>query len=495
LNPIKQLAGQTAIYGVSHIVARLLNYLLVPLYTRVFVPEEYGVVTELYAYVTFLLVIFTYGLETAFFRFVEGRDSEDKVFDTAFTSIVGTSILLSGLLIAFAQPIADLLAYPQHPEYIIWFALIIGFDAVAKIPFAYLRQQERAVTFATIKIINISINIFLNLFFLVFCPWALQHLDPSGFTAFIQSVYNPAIGVGYVFIANLVASAVTLLLLLFQVAGYRMRWESALWKRMLKFGTPLLIVGLAGMVNETIDRIMLKIFLPYDHSTTMAHIGIYGACYKLSIMITLFIQAFRMGAEPFFFAQSKKEDAPEVYARVMNYFVIVCGAMFLGILVYLDVIKHFIGSQYHTGLGIVPILLMANIFLGIYYNLSVWYKLTDRTLYAAFISVGGAIVTIVLNAWLIPIIGYWGSAWATLICYTSMSIASWGWGRQFYKVPYHLSKIGVYLGLALGLYFVFEGLYPYVNFHLILKYGVATILLLTYLSVAYVWDGRKLLYS
>ncbi len=490
---IKQLAGQTAVYGASNIVARFFNYLLVPLYTRVFVPEEYGVVTEMYAYVTFLLVVFTYGLETAFFRYVESDQEESTVFNTAFTSIIGSSVILSGILIIFAQPIAQLLSYPDHPEYIIWFSLIIGLDAIAKLPFAYLRYREKSFTFAGIKIANITVNIALNLFFLVLCPFVLQYYESTIWGQGIQKIYNPAIGVGYVFISNLAASSITLLLLLFQVWGYRFSVNITLWKRMLRFGGPLLIVGLAGMVNETIDRILLKLFLPYDMSTKMAHIGVYGACYKLSILITLFIQAFRMGAEPFFFNQAKKEQAPRVYAEVMKYFVIVCGTIFLTIMVYLDIIKYFIGEKFHGGLGIVPILLFANIFLGIYYNLSVWYKLTDRTFFASIISVIGALVTIALNIWWIPIIGYWGSAWATLCCYLVMMLISYVWGRQHYPIPYNWYKITFYLVLTLLLYGLFEMIHPYLLPSV--KYLLATLMVGIYIWMAYSIDGKQLVHQ
>ena len=452
MSVIKKLAGQTAIYGLSSIVSRLLNYLLVPLYTRVFLPEEYGVVTELYAYLTFVTILFTYGMETSFFHFSEKEERPGTVYGTAVMSLLGSSVLMMGLMMIFSQPIANLLRYPDHAEYIVYFAIILAADAVSAIPFARLRQQNKARRFALLKSVNILINIGLNLFFLVACPVLIG--SATGLLHELAlAVYSPAIGVGYVFISNLLASLITILLLLPELAGHRLVFDRALWNNMILYALPLLIGGLAGMINETLDRVILKSLLT-DKSTAMQQLGIYGACYKIPMLMTLFIQTYRYAAEPFFFAQQKKENNTLVYATVMNYFVLVCTFIFLGIMMYLDILKYFVGEKYRSGLPVVPVLLLANMCLGIFVNLSMWYKLTGQTRYGAYFAFFGAFVTIVLNVVLIPLMGYMGAAWATLACYFLMMVLSYLTGQKHYPIPYNLRKIGFYVGFALFLYFV-----------------------------------------
>ncbi len=444
---IKKLAGQTAIYGLSTIVGRLLNYLLVPIYTRVFIPEEFGKVTELYAYAGFFTVLFTYGMETAFFRFSEKNNHRPQVFSTAFLSILFSTIVLAGALVLFAPGWADILRYESNPEYIIWFALILGMDALTAIPFAALRQENKATLFALLKLINIGINIGLNVFFLILCPKFSQQF------VWMESIYNPAIGIGYIFISNLAASGITLLLLLPVILKKLFAFDTALWKQMMKYALPLLVVGFAGIINEMLDRILLKWMLPFDYDENMRLLGIYGANYKLSILIALFTQAYRYAAEPLFFSQASSHDSPQLFARMMRYFALVQGIFFLVIMLYLDFFKNFIGAAYHEGLAVVPVLLMANIVLGIYYNVSVWYKLTDKTMSGAYISVFGAAITIVLNLLLIPVFGYMGSAWATLLCYIAMLLVSWHLGQKHYPIAYEWRKIIAYLSAAVLLYF------------------------------------------
>jgi O-antigen/teichoic acid export membrane protein len=445
LSALRQLAGQTAVYGLSSIVGRLLNYLLVPLYTRVFVPEEYGVVTELYAYTAFLIVIFTYGFETAYFRFSRHHD-ETSVYKTGLVSILISSALLITGLIAFSSPLSALLQYPDHPEYITWFAIILGADAISSMPYARLRQQNRALRFAMVRLTNIGVNIALNLFFLVLCPMMVS----QGHGGYIDWIYNPAVGVGYIFISNLIASLITLLMLSPQMKLTGIKTDKSLWKGMMLFSLPLLAGGLAGMVNETLDRILLK-YLLTDPETSLAQLGIYGACYKLSIFMTLFIQTYRYAAEPFFLSGTEKENVPFTMARTMRYFVAAGSFIYLVIMLFLDFFKHFIGSEYHEGLGVVPILLLANLLLGIYFNLSMWYKITGQTLFGAWFAFAGATITIVLNIWLIPLIGYMGSAWATLACYAFMVSVSYSYGQKNYPVPYQTGPILFYMALAIGL--------------------------------------------
>ena len=485
MNPIKKLAGQTAIYGLSYIVGRVLNYFLTPYYSWVYETDQYGIVSEMYAYVGFFIVIFTYGMETSFFRFSSKADDPDRVYSTAFMSVLGTSTLLALTLVLFSQPIVNLLAYPEHPEFIIYLGLILALDAIAAIPFAKLRKDNRADKYATVKVINILINIGFNLFFLT--PLLLENDQQVGLYRMLNYSYDPEIGVGYVFISNLIASAVTLLLLLPVILNIKFDFDKKLWRKMLIYGYPIAIASIAGIVNEMVDRILLKIFLPGTLEERLSQMGIYSACYKLSMLMTISVQAFKYAAEPFFFSHAENKDAPKIYASVLVYFTIFGCLIFLGVSFFLDVIILILRENYREAKNIVPVLLLANLFLGIFYNLSVWYKIRDKTRYGAVISIGGAIITILLNITLIPIIGYWGSAWATLICYGSMMIISYFWGKKHYFVPYNVRKIGFYLALALAFY----SLSWLVDPDGISKYVFNSILLLAFAGIAFVIEKPK----
>jgi len=451
VNPLKNLLGQTAIYGLSSIVGRLLNYLLVPLYTRYFTTSEYGDVTLLYAYVAFLLIVLTYGMETAFFRFSQQHPNKPTVYSTSLISLIVSSSLFVGIMLFNAQAIADALSFSSHPEYVQYFALILGLDALSAISFAKLREQNRALRFAAIRLINIFINIGLNLFFIVYCPLVIAN-NLEGIEL-VQSIYSEDVGIGYIFISNLVASGLTLLLFVPEMVKSTWRFDTVLWLKMMIYALPLMLAGLAGITNETIDRILLNYLLPAEISAS--EIGLYSAFYKLSIIMTLFVQTFRFAAEPFFFAQEKEKNAKAVYASVMKYFTIVTAFIFLSVTIYYDLVKQFVGSDFHDDRGaiIVPILLLANLFLGLYYNLSVWYKLTEKTLFGAYMSLFGAGITIVLNLLLIPKLGFVGSAWATLFCYFLMVLCSYFLGRKHYPIAYPLGRIALYFALMLGLYF------------------------------------------
>ncbi len=481
------MAGQTAVYGLSSIIGRLLNYLLVPLYTYTFLPSQYGVVTELYAYAGFLIVMFTYGMETAFFRFNEKTKEDEDVYGTGMSSLLITTIVFSGLLAIFSSPIANLLHYEHHIRYIIFFALIIGFDAITALPFARLRVDNRPMRFVFVKIINISINIGLNLFFILLCPYVLSSPSLSAFHGIISRIYSPEIGVGYIFISNLVSSMITVLILLPEISRSKWGIDTKLLKKLLRYALPLIVVGLAGIINETLDRAMLKYLLPYTNEQNTALLGIYGANYKLAILLTLFIQAFRYAAEPFFFQQADKKDARLLYAKVLNYFMLVGMSIFLFILLYLDILKYFIGPKYHVGLKVVPILLGANLMLGVYYNLSVWYKLTDKTHLGAFIAGGGAFITIILNFIWIPRIGYMGSAWATLICYTSMALASFWIGKKYYPVPYNIIKIISMVLSGVAIYLLSKQyIDPYLEHQFWIKMALHSFLFITYVVIAFI---------
>jgi O-antigen/teichoic acid export membrane protein len=450
LNPLRKLASQTAIYGLPTIVGRLLNYFLTPLYTYQFSTTEFGDVTSAYAYVSFLLVFLTYGMETTLFRFSQTEPEKEKVYSTALFSLLGTSIVFAIVTCAFAGPIAEKLKFSGHSEYVIWFALILASDAFSAIPFARLREQNKAKRFAVIKSLNIAINIGLNVFFIGFCK-SVHEAPHSVFKPFVDLVYDPSIGIGYIFISNLAASVVTVLLLCPEIFSVKWKLDPQLWKRMMQYGLPLLVAGLAGMINETLDRTLIPHLIPGELGKSMN--GIYGACYKIAILMTIFIQAFRFAAEPFFFSHSKEKDAKQTYAHIMKFFVIICSVIFLGTMMNMEWIQYFVGKQFRVGLPVVPILLLANLFLGIFINQSIWYKLTGQTAYGAILTIFGALITVAFNFYWIPRIGYMGSAWATLICYAAMMVVSYFWGNKHYPVNYDLKRILGYLGLSLTLYF------------------------------------------
>jgi O-antigen/teichoic acid export membrane protein len=389
-------------------------------------------------------------METTLFRFSQTEIEKEKVYSTALLSLLISSFTFIILTSFFARPISETLKFSGHPEYIIWFAFILGCDAFSAIPFAKLREQGKAKRFAIIKSLNIAINIGLNLFFIWFCK-TVYDAPQSPFKPFVEMVYNPAIGIGYIFISNLFASVITLLLLSPEIISVEWKIDSALWKKMMKYGLPLLVAGLAGMANETLDRVLIPHLLPAEIAKSQN--GIYGACYKIAILMTIFIQAFRFAAEPFFFSHSKEKDSKKTYADIMKYFVIICTMIFLSTMMNIQWIQYFVGEKFRVGINVVPILLLANLFLGIFINQSIWYKLTGQTGYGAILTIFGALITILLNIYWIPRFGYMGSAWATLICYASMMVVSYFWGNKHYPVKYDLKRILGYLGLSVALYF------------------------------------------
>jgi len=492
---LKKLAGQTAIYGLSSIVGRLLNYLLVPLYTRVFDPGEYGVVTQLFALAAFFNIVFTYGLETAYFRFFQTEKGNPKVYSTSLISIIASSLTLSSLIIIFAGPLSDLLHSATGQDsnlslYIAMFAGVLAFDAITAVPFARLRQENKAKRFAFLKLVNIGVNISLNLFFLIICP---KLIAENSANSFLSLIYNPGFGIGYIFISLIVSSAVTFLMLSPEIFRVKFEFDKALWKKMMIYAIPLTIAGFAGMVNETFDRILLPMLLT-DKSSAMAQLGIYGACYKLSILMTLFIQTFRYAAEPFFFNHSQKEQSKEIYATVMHWFVLVCSFIFLGVMMYIDLVQLLIGTEFREGLAVVPILLMANLCLGVFFNLSIWYKLTGQTKWGAWLAIFGAAITLIFNFLLIPVMGYMGAAWATLICYASMMVLSYFGNQKYYPVPYKLRPLFGYVSLALLLYFTADYLRPFAGNDLTTIILINTVLTMLFLLTAFLFERRKISY-
>jgi len=446
-------------YGLSSILARFLNYLLTPFLTAILATEAYGEMSLVYSWIPFLNVLFTYGMETAFFRFSNKEADGSKVFDTISVSILASTLILTLALLLGRDAFATLLRLREHPEFLTWAAYIIALDTLSAIPYARLRNEGRPVKYAMIRIAGILINIGLVFFFYSALPGIARN-NPGSFLA---GWYDPGMGAGYVIIANLVQSAVTLLLLSKEFFSFRFRLDRALWKQLMIYAMPVMIAGFGGMINETFDRIMLGWLAPVGSEAAAAReVGIYSACYKLSLLITLFIQAFRMGAEPFFFRQAKGEDAPKTYARVMYYFVITVCVMFLFVMLYIDIWKHFIQNrEMWTGLKVVPLLLLANMFLGIYFNISIWYKLSQRPTAGAIITFTGAAITLLVNFLFIPRYSYMACAWATLACYGSMMIISYIWGQKVYPVPYRTGRLLGYIGATLGVYalHVFAGAY------------------------------------
>jgi len=482
-NPIKKLAGDTVIYGLGTMVPRLLFYLLVPFYTIwIFNKGEYGQITELYAYVAILLVLLTYGMETAFFRYANKSGNANKVYNTALTSILTTALLFLVLVFIFLNDISSAIRYSGHNEYILMIAIIVAIDAFTALPFAWLRFQDKARRFSIIRIISVSINVSFNILFLVVMPYWFPEQ-----TADLQ-YFEEGNKIVFVFIANLIGSLSTVLMLWKELKIFKISLDLPLLKKLLNYSLPVLVIGLAGMINEVADKILLKYYLP-NPETAIEQIGVYGASYKLAILMMLFIQMFRYAAEPFFFAEEKKRDAKKTYAKVMDWFVIFTLFIFLGVTLYLDVFKYLIGPEFWAGLAIVPIVLAAKLFLGVFYNLSVWYKLTNKTLYGAVIAIFGAGVTIALNIIFIPKYGYIVSAWANFACYFSMMLISWIWGSRIYKVKYNLVKILSYTLLAATIYFTSQHFGGHEKF---LQLTINTMLLLVFGLAVFMFERKGL---
>ncbi len=437
MNPLKKLAGQTVLYGMGSILPRMLNFLLVPLHTvNAFSSEEYGVITKLMAIVAVVNVIFMFGMETAFFRFAT-KDNADrkKIFNVAQSVIMIITVPASALFIIFSSPIASSLNIAGHPEFIVYLTLVMLIDALVAIPFAQLRLTNQPLKFASLKIINVLIIVGLNWYFL-------------------KVIYDPAINVGYVFIANLAANSFFILFFLKELFNWRPALDKELTPAMMRYAFPVMITGIAGMYNEMFSRVTLEYWLPENFYLTLNRqqaVGVFGACYKFAVFMSLGIQAFRYAAEPFFFSNAASKNSPQLFARVNHYFIITCCAVLLAISINLDILKYFIGKEYWIGLPVVPILLLAYLFLGVYYNLTVWFKLTDKTQYGTYITIGGAIITLAANYLLIPLFGYMGSSWAALLCYFSMAAACYFIGQKFYPIPYAIWKGLAYIVLTMGI--------------------------------------------
>jgi O-antigen/teichoic acid export membrane protein len=493
---IKKLAGETAIYGISSILGRVLHYVLLTIYlTRELSKYEFGIFTDVYAMAAFLLIIFTYRMETAFFRFASKEGQLQKTFSTAVISILGSTFILVSILLLFSNNIANLLSYPDKSRYVIYFAFIIGFDALSAIPFARLRLENRPIRFAVIKLLSIVANIALVLFFLEVCPWLID----KGFK-WANGLYQESMRLDYVFISNLATSFIVLLLLFPFFLKTKLKFDSLLWNKMLRYAAPLIIVGIAGVINQSFAVPLQKYLLGDNVYENLETGGVYGAAAKLAILMNLFTFAFNYAAEPFFFNQAAKSDAKEIYAQVAQAFTMVASIVFLGILLYLDVIQLLLGKDFRGGLEIVPYLLLAYLFLGLYYNFSIWYKLTDRTIYGAYISVSAAVITLGLNFYLLPRVGFIGSAWAALASYVFMAMAGYWLGRKYFPVPYKMFNIFGYILLATSIYFISLQIKSWLpeaevgtgSPNMWMMLGINTILMLGYLGGLYFFERKTL---
>lgn len=484
---IRKLIGETAIYGVSSILSRILNYvILTPALTRIFTTGEYGIVSELFFYAGFLTVLFTYRMETAFFRFGSKADNLDKAYSTAAISLLCSTLIFAAVLIGASGGLARLLNYPDNVEFVQIVVVIIAFDALMAIPFARLRLENRPIKFAALKIAHILINIFFFFFFLEFCPILIE----QGYD-FLKSIYNPNNTIQYVFIANLLASGFVCLLLLPEYFKIKPIFDFSYWKDMFWYALPLVVVGFAAIINQLGAIPLLSLVLPDAVESNRAETGTYGATLKLAVLMNLFTQAFNYAAEPFFFRHSKEKGSRKMYGQVGLLFTMVGSIVFLGIMLYIDIIQLFLGKDFRSGIEVVPILLIANLLLGIYYNFSIWYKLADKTIWGAYISIGGALITILLNLALIPAYSYLGSAWATLSCYGFMVMACYWTGKRFYPIPYPIVRMLLLIAVAIGFYLVSMVIRTWVGANLLVLLGINTLLFVAFLGVIYLLEGRE----
>ncbi|MBV2197004.1 MAG: polysaccharide biosynthesis C-terminal domain-containing protein [Flavobacterium sp.] len=464
----KSLFKQTLIYGLATVLPRMLSFLLVRLYTDYLPNKEYGEVSVIFSYLVFFNVVLSYGMETAFFRFYNSEENKGKVISTSSISILWSTIGFLALFLLFRNNLA--LWSEIKVEYIVFTIWILALDALAIIPFSKIRAESRPVKYAFIKIFNVVINLSLNVFFLAFLPKWAENTD----SIIVQSIYFENFQIGYIFVSNLIASFATLLFVLPDYLKIKWQFDTDLWKKMMQYGLPILVAGIAFAINEHFDKILLD-WMKVD----LADIGAYSACYKIGMFMVLFRTAYTLGIEPFFFSHAKNEKAPQTYATITKYFVIFGSFICLGVIVFADILKLILvnNQSYWSAMDIVPLIVLANFFLGIYTNLSVWYKLIDKTRVGAYISIVGAIVTLVLNLILIPFISYMGSAIATILAYGTMMFISYYMGQKKYPIPYDKKSIFTYLGLAI----VLSGISFYVP---ILRetyvFGIASILFFAY---------------
>lgn len=439
MSSLRKLFKHTFVYGLATVLPRMLSFLLVPLYTEVLPVREYGQFSIIISWIVLFNVILAYGMETAFFRFFHKEPDKDKVISTSSISIIISTLTFFALALVFSDQLASLSGIRE--DYVIYTIIILVLDAFVIIPFAWLRAKEKPGRYAVIKILNVAVNLGLNVFLLLLLP-KLAAENPSGIW---NNIYFPDFEISYIFISMIIASGMTFLILLSFYSRISYSFSSSLWTRMMKYAYPVLFAGMAFAINETFDRILLDWLLPENIAEEA--VGAYAACYKLAIFMTLFATAFRMGIEPFFFSHAGEKNAPQTYALITRYFVAFGSVILVTVVVFSDLLKVLLirNSDYWEAMKIVPLILLANFCLGIYHNLSVWYKITDRTKFGAYISIGGAIITLAANFLLIPVISYMGSAIATVGAYGAMMLSSYYFGQKYYPIPYNLKKIGLYL--------------------------------------------------
>ncbi|MDE7426727.1 MAG: lipopolysaccharide biosynthesis protein [Muribaculaceae bacterium] len=476
---LTSLFKDTVVYGISSILGRFLNWCLVPLYTYTFAPAENGIITMMYAVVAFLIVALTYGMETGFFRFANRWPQPMAVYSTALISLMCTSTAFVLLVLCFLQPVTLWMGCAGHPEYVMIMAVCVAMDAFVSLPFAYLRYTKRPIRFATVKMINIGFNIGFNLFFLCLCPLLAHHMPYT-----VNWFYDPQFGVGYIFLANLLATFSMFILLLPELRGFRWTFDGALLRRMLRYSVPLLVLGLAGIMNSTVDKIIYRFLVPGPEGE--AQLGIYGACFKIAVVMVMFTQAFRFAYEPFIFARARECKDPaankRTYSDAMKYSYLLSLFIFLTVMYYLNIIKYFVAPAYFAGLVVVPVVLVAELGAGVYYNLTVWYKLTDRTHWGIWFTLIGLAVTLALNIILVPQIGYMGCAIAAAASAGAMVLSCYMVGRHYFPIDYQLPRLGVYTLVAGALYVL--GLYILVTDSEWLNYAIRTGLLLLFLIFA-----------
>lgn len=477
MSALKKFLKDTVIYGIAAVLPRVINFLLVRIHTDALPAESYAINSDFYIWATLFAVMLTFGLETAFFRFYNTEKNKDTIVSTSFLTTLFTTAIFALIIALFFDFFQHFFDFENNPLRLKLFVGILAIDTISMIPFAYLRVTNRPIRYTVIKLINVGVIVFINLLFLKSIPQFLE--AGKNVPDFLIHNYSTTNKVNYIFIANIFGSAISFVLLLPYLLKFKFNFDLQLLKKIMLYSWPIMVAGLAYAINENLDKFLIKRMIG-DYE-----MGIYSACYKLAIFMNLYILAFRLGAEPFFFNNASKSNAKETYAKIMNYFVIIGALVLIGIVAYIDILKHFINPSYWAALGIVPIVLLANLFLGIYYNLGIWYKLTDKTIYGMYFSIFGAVITIVLNVWLIPKVGIMAAAYTTLLAYGSMAIVSYLVGKKYYQVPYNLKKMGIYLMASIvicGVSFnYFRG-----------NFWVSTLLIIAFSAIIYLNEKNEL---
>ncbi len=486
---VKKLAGQTLWYGLPSIATRFIGYILNFSLVFLYQAADTSDLTQIYAIFPFLNILFTYGVETSYFRFSQ-TEKKDALYSTLTISVLVTTIFFTSLMYLNDSQIIWLAHLQKHPEYLHYMATIVFFDTLSALPFAKLRQEERPERYAFIKLLSIFINVFIVLWFIGICP----SIAKSNASSIFLMGYHPNIGIAYYLIGGVIGSVIAFLLLLSEFKSFKFQFDFSLWQRIMIYALPMVFVGFGGMINDMLSRLVFQHVTDLPAAESEKQLGIFGANYRLAVLITIFIQMFRLAAEPFFFNQSKNKDAPETYARVMKLFVIACSYMFLFVGVYLNIFKHIMTlkyPEYGEGIGIVPILAFGGVCLGIYYNLSIWYKLKDKNWFGAAITFAGALITILLNIWWIPIYGYMGSAWATFICYAFMMLSSYFLGQKYYPIPYEVGKISIYLFSITALTAISIQLNQFID-KILLQFLLGSFLIIVFSAIVYFMDRKEL---